>query len=143
MQLVMRLFPSIETDIKSGNISKTYKIACIDDSPIVLDELERFLQKDGRYSLIKIQDPIEASSLIFRVKPDLILMDVTMPNINGYQLCYLFRDSTTFKHTPIIMVTGNKGSIDKARAKIVGATDYLAKPFTEAVLLELVKKYLV
>jgi twitching motility two-component system response regulator PilG len=41
------------------------------------------------------------------------------------------------------MVTGNKGLIDKARAKIVGATDYLTKPFTEAVLLELVKKYLV
>ena len=126
-----------------SNTTKIYKIACIDDSPVVLNELERFLQKDGSYSLIKIEDPIKASSLIFRIKPDLILMDVTMPNINGYQLCYLFRDSATFKNTPIIMVTGNKGLIDKARAKIVGATDYLTKPFTEAVLLELVKKYLV
>ncbi len=125
------------------NASKTYKIACIDDSPIVLDELERFLQKNGNYLLTKIENPIQASSLIFRLKPDLILMDVTMPNINGYQLCHLFRDSATFKHTPIIMVTGNKGLIDKARAKIVGATDYLTKPFTEEKLLEIVKKYLV
>ncbi len=121
---------------------KTYKIACIDDSPIVLDELERFLQKNENYLLTKIENPIQASSLIFRLKPDLILMDVTMPNINGYQLCHLFRDSDTFKNTPIIMVTGNRGLIDKARAKMVGATDYLTKPFTEARLLELVGKYL-
>ena len=125
-----------------GNTNKTYKIACIDDSALVLNELERFLQKNSSYSLTKITDPVKASSLIFRLKPDLILMDVTMPNINGYQLCYLFRDSDTLKNTPIIMVTGNKGLIDKARAKIVGATDYLTKPFTETELLELVEKYL-
>lgn len=135
---------SLERDSRTpSSATKTYKIACIDDSPVVLNELERFLQKNGRYALTKIEDPIKASSLIFRLKPDLILMDVTMPNINGYQLCYLFRDSATFKNTPIIMVTGNKGLIDKARAKIVGATDYLTKPFTEAELIELVEKYLV
>ncbi len=125
-----------------GGKTKTYKIACIDDSPLVLNELERFLQTNSSYLLTKIEDPIKASSLIFRLKPDLILMDITMPNINGYQLCYLFRNSATLKDTPIIIVTGNKGLIDKARAKIVGATDYLTKPFTEADLLGLVEKYL-
>ena len=129
--------------VMPASASKIYKIACIDDSAIILNELERFLRKNSSYSLTKITDPIKASSLIFRLKPDLILMDVTMPNINGYQLCYLFRDSAALKNTPIIMVTGNKGLIDKARAKLVGATDYLTKPFTEAALLELVKKYLV
>jgi twitching motility two-component system response regulator PilG len=124
------------------NQTKTYKIACIDDSPVMLDQMERFLQKKGSYILKKIEDPIRASSVIFRFKPDLILMDITMPEINGYKLCYLFRNSDTFAQTPIIMVTGNKGLIDKARAKIVGATDYLTKPFSEEELLALVEKYL-
>jgi two-component system, chemotaxis family, response regulator PixG len=129
-------------DSKQGSTTKTYKIACIDDSLIILNEIERFLRKNSSYLLTKIEDPIKASSLIFRLKPDLILMDITMPGINGYKLCHLLRDSDAFKKTPIIMVTGNKGLIDKVRAQVVGATDYLTKPFTETELLELVGKYL-
>jgi two-component system, chemotaxis family, response regulator PixG len=119
-----------------------YQIACIDDSPLILDEMERFLGNKGKYQLTKLEDPIKASSLIFRLKPDLILMDITMPGINGYKLCSLFRSSTALAETPIIMVTGNKGLVDRVRANIVGATDYLTKPFTEQDLLTLVEKYL-
>ncbi len=132
----------------SGEIStpmsaaKVYKIACIDDSPFILDEMEKILGNHRQYSLTKIEDPVKASALIFRLKPDLILMDITMPEINGYKLCRLFRSSTAFETTPIIMVTGNKGLIDKARAKLVGATDYLTKPFGQLELLTLVEKYL-
>jgi two-component system, chemotaxis family, response regulator PixG len=70
-------------------------------------------------------------------------MDITMPDINDYKLCRLFRSSAAFETTPIIMVTGNKGLIDKARAKLVGATDYLTKPFSQTELLELVEKHLI
>jgi two-component system, chemotaxis family, response regulator PixG len=119
-----------------------YQIACIDDSPLILDEMERFLGNKGKYQLTKLADPIKASSIIFRLKPDLILMDITMPGINGYKLCSLFRSSAALAQTPIIMVTGNKGLVDRVRANIVGATDYLAKPFTEQDLLALVEKHL-
>jgi two-component system, chemotaxis family, response regulator PixG len=119
-----------------------YQIACIDDSPLILDEMERFLGNKGKYQLTKLEDPIKASGLIFRLKPDLILMDITMPGINGYKLCSLFRSSTALAQTPIIMVTGNKGLVDRVRANLVGATDYLTKPFTEQDLLALVDKYL-
>jgi two-component system, chemotaxis family, response regulator PixG len=70
------------------------------------------------------------------------LMDITMPGINGYKLCSLFRSSTALAEIPIIMVTGNKGLVDRVRANIVGATDYLTKPFTEQDLIALVEKYL-
>ncbi len=119
-----------------------YQIACIDDSPLILDEMERFLGNKGKYQLTKLEDPIKASSIIFRLKPDLILMDITMPNINGYKLCSLFRSSAALAETPIIMVTGNKGLVDRVRANLVGATDYLTKPFTEQDLLEVIEKYL-
>jgi two-component system, chemotaxis family, response regulator PixG len=122
--------------------SKVYQIACIDDSPTVLDEIERFLGNQGKYQLTRLEEPIKASSTILRLKPDLILMDITMPNINGYKLCSLFRSSEALAHTPIIMVTGNKGLVDQVRAKMVGATDYLTKPFTQEKLLGMVEKYL-
>jgi two-component system, chemotaxis family, response regulator PixG len=124
------------------NKSKIYQIACIDDSPLILDEIERFLGTGGKYQLTKLQEPIKASSTIFRLKPDLILMDITMPNINGYKLCSLFRSSAALATTPIIMVTGNKSLVDQVRAKLVGATDYLTKPFTKQELTAIIEKHL-
>lgn len=121
--------------------TKTYKIACIDDSPLILDEMHKFLAQD-EYEITKINDPIKASSLLFRLKPDLILMDITMPEVNGYKLCNLLRSSVALRETPIIMVTGRTGLIDKARAKMNGANDYLVKPFTRGSLLSIVEKYL-
>jgi two-component system, chemotaxis family, response regulator PixG len=133
----------IEQDIShEQGESKVYQIACIDDSPLILDEIERFLGDKGKYQLTKFEDPIQASGSIFRLKPDLILMDITMPNINGYNLCSLFRNSEVLAETPIIMVTSNRGFIDKARAKMVGANDYLTKPFSAAELSTTIEKYL-
>jgi two-component system, chemotaxis family, response regulator PixG len=140
--------PTSEKSVASSSVSqpppgsKVYQIACIDDSPTVLDEIERFLGNRGKYQLTRLEEPIKASSTILRLKPDLILMDITMPNINGYKLCSLFRSSEALAHTPIIMVTGNKGLVDQVRAKMVGATDYLTKPFTQEKLLGMVEKYL-
>jgi two-component system, chemotaxis family, response regulator PixG len=135
--------PEIKQELSLAPINRDlYQIACIDDSPLILDEMERFLGNKGKYQLTKLEDPIKASGLIFRLKPDLILMDITMPGINGYKLCSLFRSSAALAQTPIIMVTGNKGLVDRVRANIVGATDYLTKPFTEQDLLTLVEKYL-
>jgi two-component system, chemotaxis family, response regulator PixG len=135
--------PEIKQELNLAPINRDlYQIACIDDSPLILDEMERFLGNKGKYQLTKLEDPIKASGLIFRLKPDLILMDITMPGINGYKLCSLFRSSTALAETPIIMVTGNKGLVDRVRANLVGATDYLTKPFTEQELLTLVEKHL-
>ncbi|MEO1134058.1 MAG: response regulator, partial [Cyanobacteria bacterium J06639_1] len=79
---------------------------------------------------------------IIRLKPDLILMDVGMPNINGYDLCRLLRNNRLFKTTPIVMVTGNTATVDRMKAKIVGATDFLAKPFTQGELVAMVSRHL-
>lgn len=120
---------------------KTYKIACVDDSPTILREMQRLLEGDT-YEITKIDSPIEAASTLFQVKPDLILMDISMPEINGYKLCSLLRNSNALGRVPIIMVTSRTGVIDKVRAKTVGATDYLTKPFTRGTLLTMIEKYL-
>jgi two-component system, chemotaxis family, response regulator PixG len=119
----------------------TYTIACIDDSPTVLQAINTFLD-DKSFSVIMISDPVKALMQIIRSKPDLILLDVTMPNLDGYELCSLLRKHPSFRHTPIIMVTGNTGFIDRAKAKLVGSSGYLTKPFTQSDLIKIVFKHL-
>jgi twitching motility two-component system response regulator PilG len=134
-------------DLNLGNMSKTpsrdnpWKIACIDDSPTILNEMNRFLGGD-EFTVVTIDDPLKALMKIIRLEPDIILMDVGMPNIDGYKLCTLIRKYAAFKDTPIVMVTGNKGLIDRAKAKLAGATDYLTKPFSQSELLDMVFRYL-
>ena len=64
-----------------------------------------------------------------------------MPELDGYEICAMLRSSIAFRQTPIIMLTGKDGFIDRVKARIVGATDYLTKPFGESELLMLVEKY--
>lgn len=118
-----------------------YTIACIDDSPTVLQAIRSFLD-DRSFSVLMIDNPVKALMQIVRSKPDLILLDVTMPNLDGYELCSLLRKHPHFRHTPVIMVTGNTGFIDRARAKLVGASGYLTKPFTQSDLVKMVFKHL-
>ena len=120
---------------KPNEVSKkTYKIACIDDSPATLQKIDSFLKNQG-ISVLMIGNPVDALMQIIRNKPDLILLDVTMPNLDGYKLCSLLRRHPSFKNTPVIMVTGNTGLVDRAKAKLVGASGYITKPFTQSDLL--------
>jgi two-component system, chemotaxis family, response regulator PixG len=121
--------------------SKVYKIVCIDDSPTVLREMDRFLDSDV-FQIFPIVDSATALMKIMRIAPDIILMDVGMPNIDGYKLCSMLRRNSMFKKVPIIMVTGNTGLIDRAKAKMSGCTDYMTKPFTQASLIEMVFKHI-
>ncbi|MDP5339643.1 MAG: response regulator [Nodularia sp. (in: cyanobacteria)] len=118
-----------------------YTIACIDDSQTVLNSIKLFL--DGKtFAVVTINDPVKALMQTLRSKPDLILLDVEMPNLDGYELCSLLRRHSAFKNVPIIMVTGRTGFIDRAKAKMVRSSGYLTKPFTQADLLKIVFKYL-
>ncbi|MBD2448977.1 response regulator [Nostoc sp. FACHB-152] len=123
------------------NAKKTYKIVSVDDSPTILKEISRFLESEN-FSVVTIDDPLKAIMSIIRHKPDLILLDLNMAGIDGYELCKIIRNNSMFKNTPIIFVTGNKGIVDKVKARLVGASGYLTKPFTRAELLKLVFMHL-
>ncbi|BAU08651.1 response regulator [Fischerella thermalis CCMEE 5330] len=124
-----------------ANIRKKYKIVSIDDSPTFLKEISRFLEEEN-FSVVTISDPLKAVMAVIRHKPDLILLDLNMEGIDGYELCRIIRNNSMFKETPIVMVTGSKGIIDKVRARFVGASGYLTKPFTRADLLKMVFMHL-
>ncbi len=129
------------SQIASQQPVKTWKIVCIDDSESMLSIISSYLGSQD-FQVMLIQDSMKALMKINSIRPDLILLDIGMPNVDGYQLCSLIRKSSILKDIPIVMVTGNKGLIDRARARLAGATDYLTKPFTQADLLKMIMRHL-
>ena len=122
--------------------TKVWKIVCIDDSESMLSIINSYLGSED-FQVTLIQDSMRALMKITSIRPDLILLDIGMPNVDGYQLCSLIRKSSALKNIPIVMVTGNKGLIDRARARIVGATDYITKPFMQGDLLKMIMRHLI
>ncbi len=120
---------------------KLYTIACIDDSPLVLNAIQSFLDEQI-FNVISFSEPLKALMQILCTNPDLILLDVEMPDLDGYELCSLLRKHSYFRDIPVIMVTGRKGFIDRAKAKMVKASGYLTKPFSQAELLKMIFQHL-
>ncbi|MTJ06713.1 response regulator [Anabaena sp. UHCC 0204] len=132
---------SEKVKINTKTTQKTYKIISVDDSPTILKEISRYLE-DENFALVTINEPVKAVMSIIRHKPDLILLDLNMAGIDGYELCRIIRNNSMFKTVPIIFVTSNKGIIDKVKARFVGASGYLTKPFTRAELLKMIFMHL-
>lgn len=120
---------------------KVYTIVCIDDSPTVLTAIQSFLDEEI-FSVVGFNEPLKALMQILSTNPDLILLDIEMPNLDGYELCSLLRKHSYFKDVPVIMVTGRKGFIDRAKAKMVRASGYLTKPFDQSELLKMIFHHL-
>ncbi len=116
-------------------------VACVDDSPLVCQTLEKILTTAG-YRFLAIQDSLRAIATLLTRKPDLIFLDLIMPNTNGYEICTQLRKVSTFRNTPIIILTGNDGIIDRVRAKFVGASGFLSKPVDAETLLTVTRQHL-
>ncbi|WP_245817625.1 response regulator [Hydrococcus rivularis] len=127
------------SEVQEGNHSP--HVVCIDDDASIGKIVEYILQEKG-FRATAIADPLQALGRVFQLKPDLILCDIAMPQLEGYEVCAMLRRSVAFRQTPIIMLTGKEAFVDRVRARLVGATDYLTKPFGESELLLLLEKYL-
>jgi chemotaxis family two-component system response regulator PixG len=116
-------------------------IACVDDSPQVCKILEEIITRHG-LRFIKIQDAVQALPIIIQEKPDLIFLDLIMPIASGYEICTQLRRISAFAQTPVIILTGNDGLVDRVRAKVVGSTDFMSKPIVADRVMNMVRKYL-
>ena len=116
-------------------------IACIDDSLQVCQTLDSIITSN-KMRFIKIQDAIQALPVLIEKKPDLILLDLIMPVVNGYEVCSQIRRVGAFSKTPIIILTSSEGLFDRFRAKVAGSTDFMTKPIIAEKLLETINKYL-
>lgn len=121
-------------------LTRSPQILFIDDDLSIRKKVESILENHN-YLYRLFGDSLEALSQAIAIEPDLILCDIALPKLDGYQLCHLWRQTTALRTTPIIMLTGQEGLLERIKAKMVGATDYLTKPFGENELLLLLEKY--
>ncbi len=117
------------------------RILIVDDSQESIDLLEYFLKPAG-YNIDKANDGATALELVEKEPPDIILLDVMLPKINGYEVCEKLKKRQSTFHIPIIMITVLKELKDKIKALEAGADDFLSKPFDSVELLTRVKSLL-
>jgi putative two-component system response regulator len=109
------------------------QILVVDDDPMIVDVLTRFLSREG-YSVIAAQNGIEALAQVALHRPDLILLDVTMPEMDGFTTCRRLKDDERTALIPITMLTGLDDREHRTRGIEAGADDFLTKPFEHSIL---------
>jgi len=117
------------------------KILIVDDEKDIVETLKFIIESDG-FDCIVAYDGEEALNLAKTQNPDLIVLDVMLPKINGYKVCRLLKFDSKYKHIPILMVTARTQQEDKIIGEETGANEYITKPFDIETISGLIKKYL-
>jgi twitching motility two-component system response regulator PilG len=143
LKLVYSVTNESETYTEIGEGGENYKrrIVCIAQATSNSDPIKSILQPQG-YEVLTLTNPLESISRVFQLKPDLIFCEMTMPGLDGYEICAMLRQSTTFRLVPIIMLSDRDRFCDRIKAKMVGTTDYVTKPLKDTELLVLIGKYI-
>lgn len=118
------------------------KILIVEDEPQINRLIELVLQSDGYYKIKKAFDGKEAFAIINAENPDLILMDVMLPELDGFSLCKLIKENKNLSSIQIIMLTAKKMEEDILKGFENGAIDYISKPFSNKILLARIKAHL-
>ena len=118
----------------------TYKVLVVDDSNTIRRSAEIFL-KQGGHEVLLAEDGFDALAKVNDYQPNLIFCDILMPRLDGYQTCAIIKRNTKFAGVPVVMLSSKDGVFDKARGRMVGAQEYLTKPFTKEQLLQAVQQF--
>jgi DNA-binding response OmpR family regulator len=116
------------------------KVLIVDDSPAQVKLMQGFLEHEG-YQLVGLNDPLRVEETITTVRPSVILLDVVMPDRNGFQVCRELKGSSEFQAIPVILVTSKGSASDKYWGEQQGADGYVTKPFTKEELLRAVRRF--
>lgn len=116
------------------------KVMVVDDSKTIRRTAETLLTGAG-CDVLTASDGFEALGKVVEYRPDVILIDIMMPRLDGYQTCAIIKNNRTFNKTAVIMLSSKDGLFDKARGRIVGSDQYLTKPFTKDELLGAIQRF--
>ncbi len=117
------------------------RILVVDDSPTVRKLISAKLEKSG-HLVVCASDGVEALEHIENGLPDLVLLDITMPRMDGYEVCRQIRSNPQAKELPVVMISGKDGFFDKVRGRMAGSTGYVTKPFGPETLMKALETYL-
>ena len=117
------------------------KVVLIDDEPDILSTLKLFLEVEG-FEVATAADGIDGLEKIRKKVPDLVVLDLMLPKLDGYKICRLLKFDKKYKKVPVVIITARAQDIDRKKALEVGADAYITKPFEPDTLLEKIKELL-
>ncbi|UCG13057.1 MAG: response regulator [Deltaproteobacteria bacterium] len=129
-----------DLEVTSQPEIKAKKILVVEGSSTTRKVISITLSQNG-YKVIEARDGLEALGKVNEERPDLILLDVLLPKMDGYQILSIIKDSSQLKHIPVIILTSKDGFFDKVKGKLAGSAEYLTKPFDPKELLEIVQSH--
>lgn len=121
-------------------MEKNAKILIVDDSPSQVRMIQDLLEREG-YLPVGLSDPRRIEETLANEKPRVILLDVVMPERNGFQVCRDLKGNAMFSEIPVILVTSKDSASDKYWGQQQGADGYVTKPFTREELLRAVRRF--
>ncbi len=110
----------------------------VDDSVTVRKVTGRLLERNG-YEVVTAKDGVDAITQLQDMKPDVMLLDIEMPRMDGFEVATLVRHDERLQDTPIIMITSRTGEKHRDRAMNIGVNRYMGKPYQETVLLQTIE----
>ena len=119
----------------------THKILLVDDS-ITIQKVVSLTFSGSEFEVVALGSGTEALNKIHEVNPDIILLDVIMPDIKGYEVCKKIKQNPQYQDIPILLLTGTFEAFDENEANNAGADGYITKPFDHQVIIERVKELL-
>jgi DNA-binding response OmpR family regulator len=122
----------------SVTASQLPTIIAVDDSTVMQQTIKNALGKE--YRVLVTDNAVDALSMIYHEPVVLLLLDVSMPGIDGLELCRTVRSLPQYERLPIIMLTARDGAFDKVQGRLAGATEYLTKPFDSDKLREVIAR---
>jgi twitching motility two-component system response regulator PilG len=120
---------------------ETPRVLLVDDSRVVRKIVEMTLWR-VRIEVVTASDGLGALAAVRDTLPNLMLLDVLLPRMDGYQVCHVVRHHQDYRDLPIVLLSGKDSVVDRMRGRLAGSTDYISKPFDPAELLWTVKRYL-
>jgi excisionase family DNA binding protein len=120
---------------------KDYVVLAVDDEEDVLELLGDMLNTVPSLKLLTVTNGFSAGAKLVEDRPDLILLDFMMPELDGFEFCRFVRQDPRFKDIPIIAATGLKSPIDQVKMNEAGVNDFLTKPFTEDSLVKKIEYF--
>lgn len=117
------------------------KVLIVDDEPDILMTLDFLMRKAG-YEVFIGRDGAEAIELVKEHSPNLVILDIMMPNVDGYEVCQFIKQTADYRHSKVIFLSAKGKEVDIARGYAVGADFYMPKPFSSRDLVKKVKEML-
>lgn len=115
-------------------------IMVVDDSQTVRNIMALILHRAG-YRSVRVESAMEALHTLSQLIPDLIFLDITLPGMDGLDVCKIIKENKATKHVPVVMLSGNDEVFDKVMGRLAGASDYITKPFEPETILKCVESF--